>query len=42
MFGNLLASLFSAVGNLDNGGAPSGCLKLFWYEPEMPKSMIER
>ena len=41
MFGGLFSMAFKAIGGMTNSGS-SACIKLFFDEPEMPKSMIEK
>lgn len=40
MFKSLFSKIFKAVGSMN--GSEKACFKLFFDEPEMPKSMIEK
>lgn len=40
MFKSLFSKLFKAVGSLN--GSNKACMRIFFDEPEMPKSMIEK
>lgn len=42
MFKSLISKLFKVVGSLNGSGSSKECLRFFFDEPEMPKSMIER
>lgn len=37
-----LADIFSAIGNFGIGAASTGCAVIWYDEPEMPASLLEK